>query len=194
MIKAFNVLVVLIALALVHTVPKAYGQLDAHDHSHGHAHTHTHNRGELLIMQQGNMWSIEFTIPAINAFGFEHKPENKRQKQLIQGFIDKITKPATIIELDGSCKLRSFEQQVSQLLVKDKDHHHGHAHHKDESEGHIDANFSYLFNCKNDPSAFNIKLFTHVKGLEQLSVQWVTKQGQGAKTVGADEPQLVLSP
>ena len=197
MIKTFNALVALMALTLVHTAPRAYGQLDAHDHSHGHAHTHahTHDRGELLVMQQGNMWNMEFTIPAINAFGFEHKPESKQQKKLIQGFVDKVAKPETAIGLNGSCKLVSFEEQVSKLLeVEKKHHHHGHAHHKDEGESHIDANFSYLFDCKNAPSALNIKLFAQLKGLEQLSVQWVIEQGQGAKTVGADKPRLVLSP
>lgn len=198
MTKTLNTLMILLAMALLVIAPKTYGQLDAHDHSHSHTHVHTHahthNHGELLIMQQGNMWNMEFTIPAINAFGFEHKPQNKQQKQLIQGFIDKVAKPQAVIMLNGSCKLVSFEQQVSQLLVEDKDHHHGHDHHKGEDESHIDASFSYLFNCKNAPSAFSIKLFVQVKGLEQLLVQWITEQGQGAKTVSADKPQLVLSP
>lgn len=168
------------------------------------AQKHIHDQGELFIAQDGNQWHFEFVLPAINAFGFEHLPENDAQQHAIHQFVKQIASTELVLKLNKQCSLDSASESISDVFLNgehlERDHEHdiddNHKHqdeheasdnheHHDEHETaeaqHFDAEFSYVFTCKASVNTIEIVLFDRVENLEQLSVQWVVEAGQGAQ-------------
>lgn len=165
---------------------------------------HVHNEGQMLISQQDSQWFFQFNIPATNAFGFEHQPENEQQKQAINGFLTTVQSAKNVLQLDGDCKLIQSDENLSELLnskmdeaTHEKDHAHEAHHHEDDAEHehigeHINVEFSYLFTCQDPVETIEISLFDNTLQLQELSAQWITENGQGAKTISKNIPQLVI--
>lgn len=153
-----------------------------------YAHKHFHDKGEILISQQGTMWYIQFIIPAINAFGFEHLPNTKQHKQAITTFIEKIIKPAKAISLNDNCQLVKQDETITETFLKPKpqiDDSH-------QNTAHLDVVFGYFVHCEDELTALNINIFSQLNGLGEFSVQWITNQGQGAQTIEKHNPRLVI--
>ena len=77
------------------------------------AQQHVHDEGQLLLVQENNQWQVQFVLPAINAFGFEHKPESQADKQAIKKFIQTINKPNNVIDLGEQCRFVSLTESLS---------------------------------------------------------------------------------
>ncbi|WP_163930943.1 DUF2796 domain-containing protein [Paraferrimonas sp. SM1919] len=152
---------------------------------------HVHDEGEVLIMNQGSLWDVQFTLPAINAVGFEHLPENKAQAAKVTQFIELARTPAKVLEFNGECKLVSVKESLSddfQIAKVKYGHDHGHGH--DESHGHLDASFSYQFKCKDAPKSLSIELFKALPSLHHMSAQWITNSSQGAKKLSKNKTEI----
>lgn len=168
------------------------------------AQAHVHDQGEILIMQQGSMWNIQFIIPAVNAFGFEHAPETKAQYQAMQSFVDTIKKADNVLFLNSSCELLEMKENLSDNYLKKpagKHHGHdkGHGHHKEHGRkahhdhGHLDVKLEYTFNCMSRLSDLKVNIFNQLKGLHGFSAQWITNHGQGAQKLNSTQPKLTFN-
>ncbi|NVK24009.1 MAG: DUF2796 domain-containing protein [Gammaproteobacteria bacterium] len=160
------------------------------------ANVHVHDQGEVFISQQGSMWHIEFAVPAINAFGFEHLPENLQQQDIVKGFVDSLSSHKRYIQLGSDCSLIASNEGISDLYQVNKAlpaHKHEHHHDQDSDEAtHLNASFSFTFDCQSGVNSIKLPAFSSLNELNKLSVQWITEQGQGAAQVYNDQTELTF--
>lgn len=152
------------------------------------AQPHVHDKGAIFVMQQGNMWNIQFVMPAVNAFGFEHEPKTSTQKNKISDFIKTISNVSNVFIVSNACSLTSFEEDISQNYIKA--HHSTNDHKSHDHMSHRDASFSYTLKCHQPISELQITLFNQLNDLEAFAVQWITENGQGAAQVLQNSSKL----
>lgn len=157
-----------------------------------HANPHQHDHGQLLVSQEGADWHLEFTLPAINVFGFEHKPQNQAHHKKIESFVNLLKDPSQVLSLGELCKTTSSVEHISSQL-SDRHHQSEHEHDEHEHSTHMDVKFEYQFKCNAKINDVKVRLFPHLAGLEQLSVMWVTDKKQGATTLTPTAPTFSIN-
>lgn len=163
------------------------------------AQAHVHGEGQLLVAQEGNIWKLQFVLPAADVLGFEHKPETKAQREGVASLISSIESVSALVEPPAGCKLDTFAHSLEKAHKakdehghKDKDEHkHEHEHdhdgkHDDEHEGHSDVDISYTFMCSKNLSSLQVNIFTIAPSLQSLDAQWIVESGQGASQLSAN--------
>ena len=151
---------------------------------------HIHDKAELLISQQDALWNLQFIVPAINAFGFEHLPESKMQKQVVKNFVQQVKQISNVLSLNGKCALTSSDESISNTYLIESNKPYGHSSDEKYKGEHLDAKFSYTFNCRTPMTGMELKLFSLIKGLNELSIQWITDSGQGAVSLYRNDPKF----
>ncbi|QBF81699.1 DUF2796 domain-containing protein [Shewanella maritima] len=111
------------------------------------ADKHVHDQGEVFIINEGKQWNVQFNIPAINAFGFEHRAEDKQQQAAVTKFAKLVQTANDVVSLNASCKLVSATDNVEKQFAlaahahdkhDDKHEHHDHDKHDHDKHEHHD--------------------------------------------------------
>lgn len=154
---------------------------------------HQHGHSSLAIAIENNTIQLEFTSPAINIVGFEHKPSSKEDKEKIEE-AEHVLKNATslfIINPETDCRL-SFNAIESALIEEHEEDHHDHdstheeEHHKDhhesehEEDNHSEFKAEYRFECEKiaELKSIDVKLIEAFPTIEEIETQLLTKQKQ----------------
>lgn len=156
---------------------------DSHDHEH-HAQAsvaaHVHGEAALNIVIDGALILAEFISPLENLLGFEHKPTTPEQKQAFQDLQQNLMDYQALFELiDASCT--QIEQHTTSPFSQAN-----HAHAEWHSEYHLQ--------CSVIDETVSIKpqLFSAYPGLETLTVQMITEQGQSELILSSDKDIIPL--
>lgn len=177
-----------------------------------HSQEHVHGQGSVFIAQEGNLWQVQYVLPAADALGFEHKPENKQQRKTYTELTKSIKTYSYLMRLNAQCTQESYSHNLIDLKDdhhdkhddhhdKHNDHHDKHDDHHDKHEGHDhddhqashkDVEVSYTLKCANSVSTISFDIFNKMKGLEKLEVQWSVNQGQGSAMSTPTSPVLKL--
>ncbi|NKF50271.1 DUF2796 domain-containing protein [Shewanella sp. WXL01] len=119
------------------------------------ADKHVHDQGEVFFINEGKQWNVQFNIPAINAFGFEHRAEDKQQQAAVTKFAKLVQTASDVVSLNASCKLVSATDNVEKQFAlgahahdkhddkhehddHDKHEHHDHDKHDHDKHEHHD--------------------------------------------------------
>jgi hypothetical protein len=164
------------------------------------AEKHVHGDAELFIALEGNQVLIEFESPADNIIGFEHAPATPLQHQQLATSLALLEEHSSIAAFSEiTCKQISaevespFKNHDEHEKSHDSEHkEHGHEHEKSE---HTEFHTSYTLECNADTqnlSAITINAFKHFKGINNITVKWVTANGQGSTKVTATKTELEL--
>jgi hypothetical protein len=137
------------------------------------AQVHSHGEGQLLISQDDKQWLVQFVIPAVDIFGFEHAPETPEQIKQLANQTQKLKTNDGVIDLGQQCLLHKTDIEY--------DHHHQQEH------DHQNIEFSYHFTCTSTVNEVSVLLFEWVNSLEHLEVQWFTEDGQGADELNSSK-------
>jgi len=113
--------------------------LAAEDEHREHG-AHEHGHAQMSVIVEKNELLISLESPAINIFGFEHKPENQMQHKKIVDSVKDLENTNTLITLDESanCSLVKTEVEHPFEIAHADDHKDEHKHdekhddHKDE--------------------------------------------------------------
>jgi len=174
---------------------------------------HAHGVAHLNVAIEGNRLYIEFSSPAANIVGFEHRPRTQDQKGAIQAAIQKLKKGDKLFVLPPGSRSQLETAEVdtdiddhdshgtdSGHVRKDNDHHasedsHDKDHHDadgHENERHSEFKAKYQFSCDNPKalSHIQVKLFQAFPGIEHIEVQLVTEQRQTAQDLTQKEKTI----
>lgn len=155
------------------------------------AQGHVHGQGTVFIAQQGQQWQIQYIIPAADALGFEHQPENEQQIVLLNQLRQTFSHHQHLMELDTQCEQVSYSHNFQSVDKGVDEHEAEHAHHSDDSH-HSDIEVTYMVTCKRNISVILFNVFTQTHSLQRLAVQWSTERGQGEVVVTSSSARLVL--
>jgi hypothetical protein len=177
-----------------------------------HHDAHVHGIAHLNVAVEGTSLHLEFTSPAANIVGFEHKPRTPEQKDGVRNAIEKLEDGSKLFIPSPEAQCRLSKSSVKTDIELDanhdadaghkhehkheKDTHHGEGedhdkeHHegdKDEHARHSEFHSEYRFVCKNPGklSQMDVKLIRSFPGIEHIEVQLLTEKQQSAQELTA---------
>ncbi|OFC70341.1 ZrgA family zinc uptake protein [Alteromonas confluentis] len=168
----------IMAIAILPITSVAQGVRDKHVHGHG----------QLLVAQDDSQWQLQFSIPAANLLGFEHEPEDQKQRDKVHAMETALSEFRNVASISGSCKVAQQDIHIPHAEHhEDHESHAGHAgddaHEAHRQHQHEDVSLTYQLSCNDDISALTINMFGLAPSLSSLEVQWVTDKGQGMTDV-----------
>lgn len=192
---------------------------DDHDDKIEHIGAHEHGVAQLNVVLDDDELKIELDSPAMNVIGFEHKPETEAHLNQSHDALHKLEDGDWLVINGGGCELddKDVDWEFAEMVhahfhadengehkhdYKKDDHEHEHEHkhdrdddhHHDDGETHSDIESEHEFDCKkpNEVKTISVNLFDDFKGFEQLNVQWIVNDKQGATTLTKDNRDLKL--
>lgn len=175
---------------------------------------HEHGHAQMSVIVEKNDLLISLESPAINVFGFEHKPENKMQHKKVGDAVKDLEKVQSLITLDKSANCNLVKSKVDQPFEiahadEDKDEHKHDADHKDEHDEHkhdedhaehkesthSDVDVEITYACKDASKLTKMDLsglFKRFPIFEELDVQGIINGKQTATELSKDQAVLSL--
>ena len=155
----------------------------------GEQRVHEHGAAQLQLAVSNGQVELLFHSPAVNILGFEHSPRTERQKSALKQARNWFT-TTPLVGSSGQCTVASVAIEGNQLEEgrrQSKDHHEQHDH--EDHQAHADSEHSEFevmqqLNCElNVDREWVTPLLDRFPAIEELEVQWVTPDGQGATTL-----------
>lgn len=166
-------------------------------------HAHVHGLAELMLVIEKNHLAIQFSSPAINLLGFEHKAISKQDIAKVNHLSKVLNQPEKLFKLTSArCKSLDIDIDTSSLIDShQKKQQHRHEEHKEhdhdnlqQNDNHSEVFAEYQFKCNNltHLSSIPLSLFSVFPGIEQIQAMWVTQTKQGAAKLNADNSTLIF--
>ncbi|MFT7490792.1 MAG: hypothetical protein ACI80S_000373 [Pseudohongiellaceae bacterium] len=181
------------------------------------ADKHVHGEAELFIALEGSQILVELESPADNIIGFEHAPATPTQHQQLASSLALLEQHSTIITFEQvACQQISaavtspFKNHVKphdsthekhthethgEHEAHEKDHDSAHEDDGSEKNEHTEFHSSYTLQCDSDTqniSEITVNAFKHFSGINNLTVKWVSANGQGSTKATATKTKLTL--
>lgn len=168
---------------------------------------HVHGLSELAIAMEGKSLEIQFTSPAMNLVGFEHKASAPKDILAIEnaalmlrqheklflfsgGRCDHVKTSIDLSELIESDEHEHADQQSSTEHKKEHEEHEKHEEHEEHEEhaqenNHSDVVANYKYRCENIAQlpAITVGLFETFPGIHKMNAVWVKPTQQGTVTL-----------
>jgi len=177
-----------------------YGTAGASEGERRELGAHEHGHGLLSVAVDGNDLVIELEIPAMNVVGFEHAPETGEQRHAVEEAVDTFRRGNTLfVPSEGAaCSIENIDVALAGMSHDEHEgqgegHDHGEKN-EHEHDGHSELHGEYHFRCA-EPGALHsleVRLFEHLKGMEELEVQIVTPTQQFATELARGSVNLKL--
>lgn len=113
----------------------AYAEKEEH-REHG---AHEHGHAQLSVIVEKNELLVSIETPAMNVFGFEHKPKNEEQMHVVETAVEDLEKFGSLLTVDSGAKCSFVKAKVEQPFEISEEHHDDHKdEHKDHDDDHKD--------------------------------------------------------
>jgi hypothetical protein len=169
------------------------------------ADAHVHGASMLNIAIDGPLLALEFEAPGMDLVGFEHAPTTDAQHQRIDDAMDALNAPETLFGLPNTAQCARTQTTVhgpehDAEHTEAKGHEHGKSHAHDtkqketEKDTHSEFHAVYQWSCK-EMGALKMltpTLFTRFPGMQTITVEYATPNGQGTLEVTATTPGVRL--
>jgi len=186
----------------------AAGEKHDHDHAHDDEHrqhgAHVHGIAALNLALEGHEVHVELDSPAANIVGFEYAPSSEADHAALDRAVAVLKDGDRLFRFnsEAGCRLEKAEV-ISALLGEDHDRHgddhghgekddhghdehkHGHEEHKDETHSDIDAMYHFECDRPGELTLLTVELFEAFPGMEELNVQYIVENRQGAAELTA---------
>jgi len=167
---------------------------------------HEHGAAMVMMAMEGEKLHLEFEVPSESIVGFEHFPESDKDRMVFASAMALLSTPSNLFGIPDEAECIPVGINVSQTLfsgeskhhegehdehgdehdesISDKDDDHekvgDHDEHKDEI--HSEFHASYLWNCHHadDLKAVQTRLMKVFPRIEEVRVQWIVGDLQGA--------------
>lgn len=153
---------------------------------------HVHGEAHLQVALEGSTADLILRSPSANLLGFEHEPKTAEQENALRDAREWLKATPLVQTPDNDCKLAAgsvhFEQDARD------DHNHG-SHDHDEDQGrHSDVEVSQQLECgSNLADSLTTPLTGRFPGIEHLTVEWISSDGQGHTELHAGESEIELT-
>ena len=183
---------------------------------------HEHGAALLSVVLEGETLSMELESPAVNLVGFEYEPSSEEDMQAVEDALVQLEDGATLFATAeaASCELTSAETE--HVMTDEEGHEEGEEHSEEEGEEHGESgadeesgaeehaegeehdeegaqhsefHATYAFTCAQPDSLSSVslnELFALYPGIEDLDVQYVLPNGQGAAELAPDNTELTF--
>lgn len=163
--------------------------------------THVHGLSELTMVMESETLEIQFTSPAINLVGFEHKANTKEDIAAVKILESQLRQHETLfIFSEGRCNHAKTSIVLAGLINSVDDEHaqpkksSTHEHDEHEHEDHVQENnhsevtAQYHYRCENNAqlSSIRVAFFKTFPGIHKIQAMWVKQTRQGAITLTPD--------
>jgi hypothetical protein len=169
------------------------------------ADAHVHGASMLNIAIDGPLLALEFEAPGMDLVGFEHAPTTDAQHQRIDDAMAALNAPETLFGLPNNAQCARTQTTVhgpehDAEHTEAKGHEHGKSHAHDtkqketEKDTHSEFHAVYQWSCK-EMGALKMltpTLFTRFPGMQTITVEYATPNGQGTLEVTATTPGVRL--
>ena len=189
----------LVTATVCGTLPAAqiYAQQSAHEHG----------AVSLNFALDGNQLLVEVRSPAINFFGFEHKPSSDEDKKVVMDGLDKLRSAESLFILNGEAGCAAASAEAEHVMQGDHDEHehdkddeHEHEEHEhdehehEEGAVHSEVHADYMFECATPGElvAMSTSLYDHFPGIDRIDYQGALPGGQVSGTLSPEATTIKL--
>jgi len=179
---------------------------DHHDEKKMVKHdAHEHGVAVMNVAKIANEIQIELETPAYNVIGFEHKPKNHEQEEVVHEAIETLEKPMALFAIAGrACEVEHVDvdspfgdrhHNLPPPPVVDKHDHKEHGHDEKEEETHSEFQIEYHFDCKASDELLSIdasQLFAKFPNFSEIRVQWLSNSQQGSVELSAKNTVIAI--
>jgi len=184
-------------------------QARASEVEHREHGAHAHGHGMLNIVVEGSELAIELELPGVNVVGFEHEPGNDEQRQAVVEAIALFKRGELLFVTPDAAGCRADEAEVTLAgerhhegedrsgqepgKVQGQDQQSTQVH--EEQEAHSELHAEYRFHCQAPAELdhMELRLFGHLKKLDDIDVQIVTPTLQTATELDPDHTTIRLT-
>lgn len=175
---------------------------EKHEHDNDQEHrqhdAHVHGIAALNLALEDEEVHIELDSPAANIVGFEHAPSSQADHAALEKAVDTLKNGDRLFRFNDEASCRMEKADVTSALLdeehaEDHDHEkHEHEEHGDkehEGETHSDIEAIYHFECDRPDklTQLTVELFEAFPATEELNVQYVIDNKQGARELTAKD-------
>lgn len=176
------------------------------------AGSHQHGVGMVQLVLADHGFEAELTLPAADLVGFEHQPRNDGERAALALAIalleapDNLFSPSKAAGCSGkllaidspllvadSAAVTQAKTAAAQTPATDHDHHHDHDHDAHPAgTDHSDLLARYQFSCSSmsQLESIELTLFSSLKGLTQVELQWLSADTSGTTTLTPKQPRF----
>lgn len=173
----------------------------AENNEHREHDAHQHGHAQLSVILEKNALSIMLESPAMNVFGFEHKPKNEEQNKSVLLAIKDLEKPEQLLQINKSAKCTLAKVDVHNPFMTKKDHEHEKKHeegHEDsyKESAHTDVDIEISFTCQKPSNLTKIdlsSLFKRFPNFEDIDAQKIVNGQQSADELSKKQPVFILN-
>lgn len=186
-------------------VASAAAAEEKHDHDHDQEHrqhdAHVHGIAALNLALEGEEVYIELGSPAANIVGFEHAPSSEADHVALDKAVALLKEGDRLFRFNDEAGCRMEKAMVTSALLEEKHDDHGdkpsdghdhdekgaggHEEHEDETHSDIEAVYHFECDQPGKLTQLTIDLFEAFPATEELNVQYVIQNKQGAKELTA---------
>ena len=167
---------------------------------------HEHGAARVMMAMEGEKLQLEFEVSSDSLVGFEHFPEIDKDREVFATAMTTLSNPSKLFGIPDEAECISVGIRVSQTLFPLEGEHHEGVHHEDEDdkddsksgkgndhdkegdhdehgkEAHSEFHASYLWNCHHadDLDSLQTRLIKVFPRIEEVRVQWIVGDRQGA--------------
>ena len=167
---------------------------------------HEHGAARVMMAMEGEKLQLELEVPSDSLVGFEHFPEADKDREVFATAMTTLSDPTKLFEIPVEAECMPVGIRVSQTLFPLEDEHYEGEHHEDgddhdesksgkdhdhDKEGchvehgkevHSEFHASYLWNCHHadDLDSLQTRLIKVFPRIEEVRVQWIVGDRQGA--------------
>ena len=158
---------------------------------------HTHGTVALHLAQDGQDLLLEVTAPGADVVGFEHAPENAKQRSLLKQATKTLQNPDDLFIINPQAQCRLTQQHVSHTLIEHQEHHHSHSdadHHAHQHDEHGAFTAHYHYHCQHMEQLkdINTKWFDAFPSTEKIHATLLTHHTQSVINLQRNTPILTL--
>lgn len=151
-----------------------------------HAGAHVHGAGELNLVLDKKVLSLELLVPSESIFGFEHEAKSDADQKKVADAMGMLQDPAALFVVEGAglCQMAAVKVAVNQEALKPQSEKKSVKQHKkaahDHQEAHSDVMASYTITCEKSEgfTSLQVKLFERFPNIQKLRLSFVGELGQ----------------
>lgn len=192
------VFLVLLAFAAVDaSAGESHSRHQGEHRAHG---VHVHGKAELNVVLEGSGIHLGLNSPAANLVGFEHAPSSEADHAALDRALTVLRDGARLFKFNGDAGCNPTHIEIASSLIEEAhgEHYatpdHAHEAHAHGDETHTDIEAAYRFECAKPGKLerLDVGLFEAFPATEQLTVQFVIGDRQGAIELTPDNHMVAF--
>jgi hypothetical protein len=153
---------------------------------------HVHGVATLEVALDAKVLTIDLSSPLDNLIGFEHLPQNDRQKMLVKAMADRLNKSDKLFIPTASAACTLQNTTLSSLVLDTQKDPKPQAKTDSEEAGHADLDGEFVFSCERPENLHDleVRLFSPFPNLHIVNAAVATAKGQTAAKLTADNRRI----